>query len=151
MIELSEYETSMLEKWYESGTVSQGTGGLLPLEWEAINSWADRFYTEEYVEWIEHPITHYPNGRERARNYSPVTLKQCVLLDSELLLIRQLSQEYCSMYAEASNPSCPCPKQIVVEDITEDEAVANANNIADAFKLLFGSQDDKSVEVIQNK
>lgn len=151
MVSLSEYETHILEKWYESGTVSQGAGGLLPLEWQAIESWANLFYTEEYVEWVEQPVTYYPNGRERERVYTPVLLKQCVLSDAELKLIRQLSQEYCSMYAEASNPACPCPKQIVLEDITEDEAVANADAIAEGFKLLFGNQDDKSVEVVQNK
>lgn len=140
MVSLSEYETYILERWYEAGTVSQGAGGLLPLEWPVIESWARQFYTESYVEWVEHPVTYYPNGRERARVYSPVVLKQCVLMDSELQLIRRLSQEYCSEYAESSNPTRDCPKQVVIEDTTEDEVLANADAMKEAMMQAFGNE-----------
>lgn len=144
---LSEYEQHILEKWYEAGTVAQGAGGMLPLDWNTIIPWASHFYSENYIEWVEHPR---PDKRFKPV-YTPVVLKQCTILDHELQLIRRLSQEYANEYAEASDPARACPKEIIVDDVPEDAAKANADAMADAFKSLFGSQDDiTSVEEVRN-
>jgi hypothetical protein len=148
MISLSAYEQHILEKWYEAGTVAQGAGGLLPLDWNTIIPWASHFYSEEYIEWVEHPR---PDKRYKVQ-YTPVVMKQCTLLDAELQLIRRMSQDYANEYAEASDPARACPKEIIVEDVPEDVAMANANAMAEAFKQMFGSQDDvTSVEEVKNQ
>lgn len=146
MIPLSEYEQHILELWYECGTVGQGAGGIIPLAWGEIISWANQFYTESYIEWVEHPR----HSERHKRVYTPLLLTQCTLLDNELQLIRKLSQEYASEYALASDPARACPKTIELEDIEEDVAIANANAMEEAFKQMFGNQ-NASVEVIHNK
>lgn len=137
----------MLALWTEAGTVSQGAGGILSLEWESITAWANHFYSENYVEWVEHP----KQSKRHKSVYTPLLLTQCTLLDSELQLIRKLSQEYCAEYSNASDPSWPCPKTIDREEITEDAAMANADALGEALKRMFGKQDDTSIEVVQNK
>lgn len=146
MVALTEYEQHLLELWYECGTVGQSTGGLTPLEWDQIIKWANQFFTESWIEMVEHP-RHNPKHK---RMYTAVPMTQCTLLDWELQLIRRLSQEYSSEYAQASSPNRECPKVVIAEDVSEDEALANAKAIGDAFKLMFGAQ-DTSVEKVQNK
>ncbi len=147
MVTLSSYERHILDLWYECGTVAQGAGGLLPLDWDVIITWANHFYQHSFVEWVEHPRA----SNRHKRIYTPLMVTECTLMDWELELIRRLSQEYSSEYACASEPSRPCPKVIELDDVTEDEKLANAKAIAEGFKLLFGKKDDKSVEVVQNK
>ncbi|MGZ8888056.1 MAG: hypothetical protein ACXW1D_00705 [Halobacteriota archaeon] len=144
---LSEYEQHLLELWFECGTVGQGAGGITPLDWTEILAWANQFYSEHYVEWVEHP--RHSNRHKRV--YTPLVINQCTLLDSELQMIRKLSQEYTAEYSLASEPNRECPKQIVIEDISEDDALANANAMAEGFKNLFGQPQDRSVEMVQNK
>ena len=87
---------------------------------------------------VEHPR----HDKRHKRQYTAVPVTQCTLHDAELQLIRKLSQEYCSEYHEATSESSrACPKDIVVEDIPEDVAVANADAMADAFKNFFGKGD----------
>lgn len=147
MIELSEYELHILNLWHECGTVAQGAGGLLPLEWPSIIQWANQFYSEDLIDWLEHPR----ESKRHKRVYTPIVTRHCVLFDSELSLIRQLSVEYSSEYSMASDPARPCPRVFEAEDVTEDVAKANADSIAEGFKMLFGGQDDTSVEEIINK
>ncbi len=147
MIELSEYEHHILSLWTECGTVAQGAGGLLPLEWPSIVAWANQFYSEDLVEWLEHPR----NSKRHKRVYTPIVTRHCVLFDSELNLIRTLSQEYSNEYSCANDPLRPCPREIVEEDIPEEVKEANANNMLDGMKMLFGGQNDTSVEEIINK
>lgn len=134
MIELSEYEYHIITLWTECGTVAQGAGGLLPLEWTSIVAWANQFYSEDLVEWLEHPR----DCKRHKRVYTPIVTRHCVLFDSELNLIRTLSQEYSSEYAAASDPARACPKEIFAEDIPEEVVEANSNAIMDNAKSLFG-------------
>jgi hypothetical protein len=147
LISLSAYEQHIYDKWIEAGTVAQGAGGLLPLDWNTITPWASHFYNEQYVKWVP-----FQRRKGQKKTYTPVVMKQCTLLDSELQLIRRMSQDYANEYAEASDPARACPKEIIVEDVPEDVATANANAMADAFKTLFGKQDDiTSVEEVRNQ
>jgi hypothetical protein len=129
---LSPYEQLVIEWWNEVGTVSQTAGGILPLEWVQIIKWADKFYTEEYVEWLEHPR---PDKRFRLMS-TPIVLKQWNILDCELILIRKLSQEYSAEYNAASESARPCPKLIDIEDVDEDVAAANALAMKEAFNMF---------------
>lgn len=129
---MATYELSIIQKWHECGTVTQGANGLISLDWPQIESWASLFYTEEYVEWVEHPR---PDKRYKLY-YSPILLKQCTLLDCELQMIRKLSQEYAGEYALASDSARPCPKYIDIEDVSEEVAAANATAMKEAFNMF---------------
>lgn len=146
MISLSPYEQHLLELWFECGTVTQGAGGLLPLEWDVIIKWANKFYSETYIEWVEHP----KQSKRHKSVYTPVPITQCVLLDSELQVIRRMSQSYVSEYNEANDSSRPCPKEIMIGDMTEEEALNNADAILQCALQMFGKQ-DTSIEEVQNK
>lgn len=147
MVSLSSFERHILELWYEAGTVSQGAAGVLALEWESIIAWANQFYSEHYVEWVEHPR----HSLRHKRVYTPLLLKQCTLLDVELQLIRRLSQEYASEYQEASDPKRECPKTIHLDEITDNDKLKNADAIEEGLLGLFGVQQGASVEVVINK
>lgn len=147
MIPLSLYERHLLELWYECGSVAHGANGLIPLEWDQIEAWSNMFYSETYVEWLEHP-------RQSKRHkvvHTPIPIRQCTLLDSELKLIRILSQEYSNEYAQASEPNRPCPKETIDEEVPEVVAEANADNIIDGFRNLFAKQEEGIIEVVPNK
>jgi len=146
MIPLTRYERHLLELWYECGTIAQGANGLMPLDWNQIESWANQFYSETYIEWVEHPR----HSNRHKRLYTPIPIKQCTLLDSELKLIRRLSQEYSSEYSLASDPLRPCPKDVSDEVVPEIVAEANAENMLEGFQALFGKQDN-TIESTPNK
>lgn len=145
---LSSYESWILELWYKAGTVGQGAHGLIPLSWEEITSWADRFYSETYIEWVEHPRI----SNRHKPVYTPIPIKQSTLLDEELEWIHRMSCEYSSEYAAANDPNRECPVTIVLEDIPEEQAIQNADAIREAMIAQFGNREvDTSVEAVPNK
>jgi hypothetical protein len=146
MTALSSYEEHILELWYEAGTVVQGANGLTALDWPMIVSWADRFHSEKYTKWVKHQAR---KGQKITR--VPVEVTQCTLLEYELQLIQTLSKEYCSQYSLSYEPSCECPKLVELDEVTEDDALANANAIAEGLKSLFSAPQDTSVEAVVNK
>lgn len=128
---LDPYESHLVSLWYECGTVYQGGMGIAPLEWGQIIQWADRMFSEDVVEWVKSPT----------KRWMPVVTKQYTLLDYELQIIRQLSQEYCAEYSQASSPHRPCPKEL---SITEVDALANSVAIENAFIEMFGSPEQRN-------
>lgn len=150
---LSDYEQSLVRYWIESGQVSQTANGPIPLTWVEIDAWANRFYSEQYIEWVEHPRPLRSDGLSDKRCKTvttPVAVTQCTLTDWELQMIKRMSQEYVSEYSQ-NDPSRPCPKEVVIDDLTEDDKLANANAFESAFKSLFGSADKvPAVEAVNN-
>jgi hypothetical protein len=145
---LSEYEESLVGHWFNVGTVEQTGSGLIALSWQEILAWATHFHKEIVVEMIEHPR----HSKRHKRTYTPVVIERCSLVDWELDQIKKLSQEYASEYSQASSPSRECPKTIFLDEISEDDALANANAMADAFKTMFGTADNiPSVEAVRNE
>jgi len=134
MAPLSSYQQWILELWHKAGTIAQGAGGLLPLEWPSLIQWANKFYSETYIEWVEHP----KQNKRHKTQYSPITLSQCTLLDSELELIRQLSVEYSSEYAAANEPTRMCPKTVYEDEVCEEDVLKNAEAIEKAMMEMFG-------------
>jgi hypothetical protein len=148
MAPLSSYEEWLVDMWHQAGTVGQGAGGLIPLSWPQITSWANRFYKESYVEWVEHPN----KAVDGSAIFTPLVVEQSTLLDQEIEMIYRLSCEYSSEYAAANDPNRECPIKIFVEDIPEEQAVQNADAIRDAMIAQFGNREhDTSVEVVHNK
>lgn len=138
---LSSYEQTLVAYWIEAGQVTSLGTGLAPLTWVEIDAWAKRFYTEQYVEWVEHPRPMRSDGMPDERYKvvtTPILVTQCILTDWELQTIKRMSQEYVAEYSQ-TDPSRPCPKEIVVGDITEDDKLANANTVTTALKSLFGA------------
>lgn len=115
------------------GTVQQTSAGLISLGWQEIITWAGRFHKEVHIEMIEHPR----HSKRHKRTYTPVVVERCSLLDWELEQIKMLSSEYVSEYSQASNPSRPCPTEVVIEDVPEDEALDNAKKIGAAWLAMF--------------
>lgn len=131
LCELTEYEKYLVSLWYESGAVSTNGMGVGALTWAELTCWADRFFSETYVEWVKSPT----------RRWMPIALKQHTLLDYELHIIKFLSQEYASEYSAASDPKRQCPKEIDIEQVDgKAESVAMGN----AFISLFGSTEQKA-------
>jgi hypothetical protein len=133
---LSEYEQSLVSKWFECGTCEQGSGGLMPLSWGEIVSWATYFYKETIVEMVEHPR----HSKRHKRTYTPLVIERSRLVDWELEQIKRLSQEYVSEYSQGSAPDRQCPTTIFVDDVSEDDKVANAKSIREAMRVMFGKQ-----------
>ncbi len=106
MIELSKYETYLVELWHEVGTIGNSGSGMMPLPWSEITAWANRFFGD-------------------------------ALEDYELHMIREMSQHYCWEYSEASEPSRPCPKEIILEEV---DAEAESKALGDALMSMFGKQ-----------
>lgn len=151
MVCLSSYEQWLIEMWHGAGTVGQNANGLTPLSWVEITSWANQFHTETLVEWLEHPASFDADGVLLPKNYTPITITRCTILDYELEWIHRLSCEYASEYSAASEPSRECPKLVAVEDLPEDQVLQNAENIAEGFAMLFSTQNDNTVEAIPDK
>lgn len=131
---LDPYESQLVSYWYEVGTVSQAGMGLAPLTWQELTAWADRMFSEDVVEWVKSPT----------KRWMPIITKQHTLLDYELQIIRQLSQEYCSEYSQASSPSRPCPKELSVAEV---DSLANSTAMGNAFLEMFGSPEQRSALV----
>lgn len=161
MVPITEYEKHILDLWYDAGTVAQGAHGIIPLSWSEIIAWANQFYSEEYIEWIPLssepkkplPLSLYgrPQAKEQPIKAVPIKVRQCTLLDYELKLIRKLSQEYAAEYAQASDKARVCPKDIYIEDVSEEDARNNADAMEQALLDLFSEKDDKKIEVVPNK
>jgi hypothetical protein len=149
---LTQYEQTLVSYWIEAGQVTSLGTGLAPLTWAEIQAWAKQFYTEQYVEWVEPPrplrADGQPDERFRARPI-PLLATQCVLTDWELQMIKRMSQEYVAEYSQ-NDPSRPCPKEVILDDITEDDKLANANAFESAFKSLFGADKVPAVEAVNN-
>lgn len=139
---LSSYEQTLVNYWVEAGQVSHTANGPVAITWGEIDAWVRRFHTEQYVEWVERPRPSRVDGLPDER-YKPVVTpllaSQCTLLDWELQMIRKMSQEYVSEYFQ-TDPSRPCPKEIILDDITEDDKLANANSFEAALKSMFGAE-----------
>lgn len=135
MIELDYYEAYLIQLWHEAGTVSQTGMGIAPLTWAEITAWADRFFTEEVVQWVKSPT----------KRWVPILVKEQALKDYELQIIRMLSQEYSSEYSMGSEQDRACPKEIVIEDITKEDAEANSNEMAERLLEMFGKKADPEV------
>lgn len=129
-VELNEYEAHLVGLWHEAGTVSQSGMGLAPLEWGQIIIWADRFYSDEEVEWVKSP----------SNRWMPILSHVRTLTDGELQIIRQLSQEYCSEYSQASDPQRECPKIVFVDEV---DGKSESARFGEAFKMMFGKKADE--------
>ena len=114
--------------WQEAGSVGQGAGGLTPLAWAEVVLWSDKFYSEEYIEWVQSPT----------KRWMPIISKTSSLLDYELKIVRDLSQEYCSEYAD-TDPHRECPKHVEAEEV---DSLMESTALGDAFMSLFGSSDN---------
>lgn len=130
---LSEYEQSLVQMWFAVGTVQQTSGGITPLTWHEIVSWAKHFHREVTVEMVEHPL----QSKRHKRTYTPVVIERCSLTDWELEQIRNLSSEYVAEYHQTS-PSRECPKPVYIEDISEEDALINAASVESAMDRLLG-------------
>jgi len=115
--------------------VAQGGMGLSPLDWTQIVAWSERMYSSDTVEWVKSPT----------KRWMPVVTTQNTLMDYELQIIRQLSQEYCSEYSQASSPQRSCPKELSTEEF---DSLENSNAINNAFIELFGSAEQRSKLVL---
>lgn len=114
------------------GSTSQGGTGVAPLVWGEIIEWANHFYSQHIVAYVEG---------------SPVVIKKCTLEDYELEIIMQLSREYCQEYYEASDPNRECPKEIFLDEI---DPVENSNAILEMFQKNWGNnRESMSPEVIR--
>lgn len=128
------------------GTVQQTSNGLVSLNWQEITAWANHFHKEIVVEWLEHP-----NQPEDAPLiYTPVVMERCTLVDWELEQIKKLSQDYSAEYSQASQANRECPKPIFLDEVSEDDAVKNAEAMAEAFKIMYGPDNSPRVEVVRN-
>jgi hypothetical protein len=128
------------------GTYQQTSGGLVSLDWQEIIAWANHFHKEVVVEMIEHP-RHSPKHK---RTYNAVVIERCTLVDWELEQIKKLSQEYSSEYSQAIDPNRECPKPIFLDEVSEDDALANSKAIAEGLKM-FNVQSGPQVEVVRNE
>lgn len=149
---LTSYEQTLVNYWVEVGQVAQTTNGLAPIPWSEIQAWAKQFYTEQYIEWVEHPRPLRADGLpdERYKEIrTPLLATQCILTDWELQMIKRMSSEYVAEYS-CNDPSRPCPKEIIVDDLSEDDKLANAKSIREGFKSLFGANKTPAVEAVPN-
>lgn len=129
---LSEYEHSLVETWFAAGTVQNTGQGIAPLTWNELTSWVQHFHREVSVEMVEHPR----HSKRHKRTYSPVVIERYSLTDWELQQIKLMSQEYVGEYY-STEPSRPCPKPVYIEDLTEEDAIQNANSIESALDKFF--------------
>lgn len=134
--DLNSYEEYLVSLWREAGTASQKGMGIDVLEWSELIAWAERFYSETIIEWVKNP----DNKRHKP---VPILIKYCTLPDVDLQIIRQMSQEYCWMAHEATDPKCECPKEVRVED---DDPERNAEDMLAALRQLgFIKEDGTSI------
>jgi len=131
--ELDDYEQHLVKLWREVGSVSQSGMGVAPLLWSEVIAWADRFYTEQYVEWLD-SVTKDGEGNVISVTKVPHILKQNTLVDYELEIIMQLSREYCGEYHSASEPDAPCPKEIFLDEV---DALAESTAFGEDFLAKF--------------
>lgn len=153
LLHLSSYEQTLVNYWTECGTAISTSGGLSPITWNEVDAWAKRFYTEQYVEWVEPPrplrLDGLPDERHRKKPI-PLLTTQCLLTDWELQMIRRMSQEYVAAYAN-TDPLAPCPREVILEDLTIDDKLANANAFLSAAMSLFGNTEKSpAVEAVSN-
>ena len=110
------------------GTVTQGGAVISPLSWEEIITWAKQMYAEDVLEWVEIP------SKNKRKSFHPVVTRQLILLDYELLLIRQLSQEYAWELSQ-DDPMRKCPTDA---EMSEEDMIANGNAMEAAFIAMMG-------------
>lgn len=138
---LSRYEQALVNYWVECGMATSTSGGIAPITWNEVDAWARRFHSEQYVEWVEptRPLRYdgLPDERFRVKPI-PLLTTQCTLTDWELQTIKRMSQEYVSEYSQ-TDPNRPCPKEIIPDEITDDDKLAAANSVTAALKSLFGA------------
>lgn len=146
------YEHTLVNYWLECGTAVSTSGGLAPIPWSEIVAWSDKFYSEQYTKWVEHPRPLRSDGLadERYKEIrTPLLATQCVLTDWELQMIKRMSSEYVAEYS-CNDPSRPCPKEVFVDELSEEDKLANAKSIREGFKSLFGANKTPAVEAVPN-
>lgn len=133
--------------------------GVAPLVWEEIIKWAERFYIQDKIIMVPRKTTKIIEKVVRGRvatqietvlEETPILTRVSSLEDYELEIIMQLSREYCDEYAESSDPDRQCPKEIFLDEVTAEDAIANANAIQDGLMSLFRTQIDTNPEIVRN-
>lgn len=145
---LTLYERNLVGYWIEAGFATQTANGPTSLTWAEIDAWARRFYTEQYIEWVEHPRPTRTDGLADERYkvvLTPIRTDQCVISDWELQMIRKMSSEYVAQWAEKS-PYTPCPTEIDVEEMTEEAKRDNSDGVVKSLKAMFGAEQSKSTQ-----
>ena len=159
LVDLDEYEQHLIKLWREVGSVSQGGMGVASLVWDEIIKWADKFYLVDKIVMVPRKIIKTTEKTVRGKpkievetivEEIPIVVKQSSLEDYELEIIMQLSREYCAEYSEASDPLRPCPKEIFLDEVTQEDAIENANAIQDMFMKNWGRQADTKPEIVPN-
>lgn len=136
---LSSYEEYLVSLWREAGTVSQKGMGIDALDWTELIAWSERFYSDTLIEWVRNP----DNKRHKP---VPLLIKYCTLPDVDLQIIRQMSQEYCWMSQEATDPRCACPidvEELEMSEEQEDDAVEDV--LASLRAMGFLGEDGQSL------
>lgn len=137
---LSSYEQNLVSYWVDAGQVTHTANGPVAITWGEIKDWAELFHSEQYVEWVVPPlparIDGLPDERFRSKPI-PLLAKQCTLTDWELQMIKRMSQEYVNEFANTA-VDAPCPKEVVIEDLAEEDKLANAKAMKDTLKSMFG-------------
>lgn len=136
---LSSYEEYLVSLWREAGTVSQKGMGIDALEWTELIAWSERFYSDTLIEWVKNP----DNKRHKP---VPLLIKYCTLPDVDLQIIRQMSQEYCWMSQEATDPLCACPIEVEEFEMSEEQAETVAEDVLASLRAMgFLSEDGQSL------
>lgn len=131
-VKLGTYANQIANMWKEAGTVTQGGMSTSTLTWVEIKAWADQFYSEDVIEWIEQPRLKWA----RKTDLLPVKVRRCSLSDYELLAIRKLSQEY-SYELSCDDINRPCPLEIELEEV---DALAESSALEAAMAAMFSKQ-----------
>jgi hypothetical protein len=139
---LHDVEQTLVGYWIEAGQVTHTANGPTAITWGEVCAWADKFHSEQYVEWVEHPRPLRSDGLpdERFKEIrTPLLATQCTLPDWVLQAIKRMSQEYVGEFFNNS-PSAPCPKEVIIDELTEDDKLANAKAFKSSFMSMFGKK-----------
>ncbi len=71
--------------------------------------------------------------------YKFETIRAPIIMDYELDMVMQLSREYCNEYHEATDPSRPCPKEIILEEV---DGLEESTALGNALIAMFGAPND---------
>lgn len=113
--------------------------GIDALDWTELIAWSERFYSDTYIEWVKNP----DNKRHKP---VPLLVKYCTLPDVDLQIIRQMSQEYCWMASEATDPRCPCPIEVEELEMSEEQSEAATEDLLAGLRALgFLDEDGQSI------
>lgn len=88
------------------------------------------------------------------QQYHPILTTQQTLLDEEIEWLHKISCEYVAEYSASSSEEAnrDCPIHINIDDIPEEQALQNANELEKAMLQMFGNKEpDRSIEVVPNR